>query len=230
MLAADYAARHHVLSAAEPLMLAIDRLGPDERQTRPHLIQVIRSLEVEARAAQWLKSGQPSRSSVLTLIGELQLKSLGADVAASLEDKDPVVRRQAALALGQLKYVEWAPGLEARLKDENYDVRRAALKSIAALQGKSATKTILEQLRSDNPDLQATAVEVLPLMDMDLVIQELTRPDSLNRSISKYALAVLLVNSDESVLHRVMARIGAKLSPDELTGMIKLIQSVRTSR
>lgn len=230
-LALDYLSRHRVPSAATALLQALERFGPDEKQVRPRLIQSLKGLAIQDPLKELLKSsGPPSRPAVLAAIGELQIRSLAPDVAACLEDKDPAVRRQAAAALAGLRYVEAAPALEARLADENHEVRRAALSSLAALRGRAATRTVLQQLFSENPDLQATAVEVLPTMDLDAVLDELTKPEALAKGITRYALANLLVKTDESTMHRVMARIGAKMSMDDLTAMVKLIQSVRYGR
>jgi HEAT repeat protein len=227
-LAADYVSRQRVASAVEPIMKALDR-WPDDAALRQRLTQCLRLVNMEEKAREWLKAGT-SRISVISTIVELQLRKLAPDVAACLEDQDPAVRIRICRALASLGYKEGASALEGRLKDDNVDVRRAALKSLAALQGKSATRTILQHLQSDSADMQACAVEVLPQMDLDVVLEELTKPETMNKPMMRYALAVLLVSGDESIMHRVVARLGAKATSDDLTALIRFIQAVRTGR
>jgi len=47
---------------------------------------------------------------------------------------------------------------------------------------------------------------------------------------TKYALASLVATHGDSLLHRVMARVGSKLSADELQTMVRLIQTARSYR
>jgi HEAT repeat protein len=246
VLAADYAARHRVAAAAVPLVEALQRQsreGPSTAplmvwagdqyynsagQVRGVLVRALRALNVEEQARGWLKGeGPPSRAAVLALAGELEIKSLAGEVAACLDDKDPALRREAAKALGALRHEESAPKLEARLKDEIVAVRREALSSIARIRGAAATPIVLDQLRSENPDIQAAAVGLLPSMDLEAVLDELTREPTLGRPYSRYALAVVMVNGGELVTHRVMARVGGKIPASELTDLVRLVQAAR---
>jgi len=109
-------------------------------------------------------------------------------------------------------------------------VRRAALLSLAQLQGPAATPKVLEQLRSNHADMQAAAMEVLPSMNLDVVLDELTKESNLGSHMTRYALAYLIVQQGDTMLHRVMARVGAKMTSDDLGSMIRLIQSARGYR
>jgi hypothetical protein len=136
------------------------------------------------------------------------------------------VRREAATAAGALRIAEAAPKLEGLLKDGDGGVRRAALVSLAIIQRKDATKAVLTHLRSEDPDLQAAAVESLPYVDAEQALAALTSDEALGRPIAKYALAVLIVKGGTGMLHRVMARVGSRVSADDLHSQIRLIQSV----
>jgi len=47
---------------------------------------------------------------------------------------------------------------------------------------------------------------------------------------TEYALASLVATHVDSLLHRVMARVGSKLSADELQTMVRVIQTARGYR
>ena len=247
-LAADYVAKHKVAEAAVPLVEALQKIaeeragGPGQGAmvfprgayvgpqgpVRPKLVGALRALGAEGLVKGWLAAGgPPSRSALVGLIGDLELRPLAGEVLAALEDKDPEVRRAAARVLASLPHADAAARLEARLKDENIPVRRAALLSFAQLRGPAATGTVLEQLRSDHADLQAAAMEVLPSMNVDLVLDELTKEAALGRPMTRYALAYLVVQQGDAMLHRVMARVGPRLSPEDLGTWIRLIQAAR---
>ncbi len=250
-IAIDYVSRHKVRSAAGPLAEALYRQVSEERrvagapgwsgprlrspyesaQWRSRIVQALRAVGVEERAREWLASGGgPPRLAVYAAVGELDLRPLAGEVAGGLDDKDPEVRREAARVLGQMRHAESAVRLEGRLKDESPAVRRAALHALVSVRGAAATGSVLEQLRSDHPDLQAAALEVLPLMDLDAVLAELTKESGLDRPMNRYALAVLVVHHGEGMLHRVVARGGARLSAEDLGSMVRLIQAARGQR
>jgi HEAT repeat protein len=247
-LAADYVARHRVRQAAAQLVDGIQKQSVEDRarrdlasapgarryyypgsepsQVRARLIAAFRVLGPEDLIKEWLASGgPPPRAALVGLIGELDLRALAGEVVSAVEDKDAAVRQAAARALAGLPHPDAAKKLEGLLKDENVPVRRAALQSLAQVKGAAATPIVLEQLRSDNPDVQAMAVEVLPAMNLDTVLDELTRESTLGVALTKYALAALVAYHGDSLLHRVMARAGAKVSADELQSMIRLIQA-----
>jgi len=253
LLAADYASRNKLAEAVGPLVEALYRNAAEDRpkemppvgfggggfplqsfrgsetQLRPRLAQVLRGLGVESRVREWLggAAGAPSRTALALVIGELELSGLASEAAGLLSDPDAAVRRGAARSLGALKQPDRVAALEACMKDENLSVRRAALHAIVRIRGAGATATVLQQLRAEHPDAQAAAIEVLPYMDADAVIEELTKEANLAKASTRYALAVFLVQQGEFTLHRVMARIPGKLSSEDLQSMIRLVQSVR---
>jgi hypothetical protein len=242
-LAADYVARHRVRQAAAPLVDSIQKQQADDRQRlrrmqpyeatqlRSRLVAAFRSLGPEELIKGWLSAGgPPSRLSLVVLIGELDLRTLVGEVVEALSDKDAQVRQAAARSLATRPHPDAGTKLEALLKDESVPVRRAALQSLAAAKGAAATATVLAQLRSDQPDVQAMAVEVLPSMNLDLVLDDLTKEASLGNAMTRYALAALVATHGDTVLHRVIARVGGKVSIEELQGMVRLIQSARGVR
>lgn len=245
MMAADYVARHRVKAAGAAIAEALQKYAEErppgtpvvyyagrpywqDHQIRGKLIQALRGLGLEDQVRQWLaSSGPPSRPAAVALIGELEIRGLAGEVVKLLEDKDPLVRREAARAASGLRLAEAVPKLEARLKDESIPVRRSSLSALAKIRGTAATATVLEQLRADHPDVQAAAVELLPSMDLEAVLNELTKEANLGNSFMRYALAVVISSQGETALHRVMARAGGKLSIDDFQGMVRLIQATR---
>ncbi len=250
ILAAEYAARHRLAQAAVPLAEAIEKhlaedrwaspgnpawafqqrayYGPDG-QVKPKLLQALKAIGAEALIRSWLAApgGKPSRAVVAALIGELEIRTLGGDLAGLLDDKDPKVRREAARAAAALKLDEAASPLEARLKDEDVTVRVIALQSLAKIRGAAATATVLAQLRADHPDVRAAAAGLLPQMDLDAVLNELTRPESLGQPFLRYALAVVISSGGDAAMHRVMARAGDRLSVEDLLALVRLVQAAR---
>ena len=85
---------------------------------------------------------------------------------------------------------------------------------------------ILAQLDSKDPDLQAAAVEVVPDMDLDAVLEQLTSEDRIGRQVTRQALAALVVRHGQPMLHRVLARTAGKLEPKDLEEMIRVIRSL----
>jgi HEAT repeat protein len=252
-LAADYVGRYRLRQAAAPLVEALQKQSAEERlrrdpaafgvarripypgidslQVRTRLIAAFRALGPEDLIKDWLAAaGPPPRQVLVGLIGELDLRPLAALVVAAAGDKDALVRQAVARALATLPNPDAGAALESLLKDESIPVRRAALQSLAQVRGAAATSIVLEQLRTGPPDVQAMAVEVLPAMNLDLVLDDLTRGQALEGAMTRYAIAGLVAAHGESLLHRVMARAAGKLSADELQAMVRLIQSARGLR
>jgi len=222
-LAIDYVGRQKVVPAAAALLKA----GEESPELRARILQSFKILRCEEEVRKWIAGqGGPGRRAAIALAAELGWAGAGPEIVKCLDDSDAGVRREAAAAAGSLKVTDAAPKLEALLRDADVGVRRAALLSLAAVQGKGATKTVLAQMRSDDADIQAAAVEALPLVDPEQVLAELTTAEALGRPITRYALAFLIVKGGAATLHRVMARLGAKMSADELNAQIRLIQSV----
>jgi hypothetical protein len=250
MLAAEYAARHKVAQAAAPLVEALGR-HPAEAEAdgavqfrrfavrprgygydgsvRSRLLMTLKDLGPERRVKEWLAApaGTPPRRVLASLIGDLELRGLSAELGTLLEDQDPAVRKEAADSAADLRLAEAAPRLEALLKDGDVTVRTAGLRALAKVRGAAATPTVLSQLRADHPDVRAAAVELLPLVDLDAVLNELTRPESLGQPFLRYALASLIASTGESGMHRVMARAGDKLTTDDFLALVRLIQAAR---
>jgi len=222
-LAVEYIGRQRVASAAPALAKMLD----DKPELRPTILQTFRTLRCEEDVRKWISgTGGPGRRPAIALAAELGWTSAGPEITRCFLDEDASVRREAATAAGTLRIADAAPKLEGLLKDGDGGVRRAALLSLAILQRKDATKAVLTHLRSEDPDLQAAAVESLPFVDAEQALAALTSDEALGRPIAKYALAVLIVKGGTGMLHRVMARVGSRVSADDLHSQIRLIQSV----
>ena len=83
---------------------------------------------------------------------------------------------------------------------------------------------MLKILRSESADDRAAALEVLPWMDVDKVLDDLTSEAGLARRGSKYALAVLITAHGNAILHRVMARVGDRVNAEEMHSLVRLVQ------
>lgn len=222
-LAVDYIGRQRVVGAAAALAAALE----EKPELRVQVILAFRTLRCDEEVRKWIAGpGGPGRRAAIALAAELGWTAAGPEIARALADDDAAVRREAAAALGSLKIADAAGKLEPLLRDGDGGVRRAALVSLAILRRKDATTTVLAHLRSDDPDLQAAAVESLPFVDAEHALGALTSDEALGRPVTKHALAVLIVKGGTAMLHRVMARVGSKISADELHAEIRLIQAV----
>ena len=221
-LAIEYVSRQRIVSAAAALAKAVEE-RPD---LKAQILQTFRTLRCEDQVRKWI-SGEPGpgRRSAIALAAELGWTAAGPEITGALSDGDVTVRREAAGAAGALKIAEAAKKLEELVRDADGAVRRAALVSLAQIRRTDATKAILAQLRSDDPDLQAAAVEALPYVDAEQALAALTGDEALGRGITRHALAVLIVKGGTSMLHRVMARVQGKITPDDMQSHIRLIQT-----
>jgi len=87
---------------------------------------------------------------------------VAAQVAPSLTDKDPQVRRAAVKALGQMKdAVVAAPLLTRALDDQDPGVRLEAARALAAFDDPKALPVLLRALKDADPDVRAGAAEGL---------------------------------------------------------------------
>lgn len=222
-LAVEYIGRQRVASAAPALAKMLD----DRPELRAQILQSFRNLRCEDDVRKWISGpGGPGRRAAIALVSELGWSSAGPEIMKCFLDDDASVRREAATAAGALRIANAAPKLEEMLKDGDGGVRRAALLSLAMVQRKDATKAVLAHLKSEDPDLQAAAMESLPYVDTEQALAALTSDEALGRPTAKYALAVLIVKGGTGMLHRVMARVGSRVSADDLHSQIRLIQSV----
>jgi HEAT repeat protein len=81
-----------------------------------------------------------------------------AALRRALDDPVVEVRREAALALGQLADVDSAPALTARLTSDSEPVRRAAALALGRIPTPEARKALLESLRTDSSVWREAAV------------------------------------------------------------------------
>lgn len=246
-LAVDYVTRQKVVQASAALVEAWQKHSIDtlaalpfsghraayspyyvDGAMRQKLVAAMRAVSIEDSARSWLASeAGPSRTTVLSIAADLELRGLAAEIAACLDDKDAAVRKEAARAAGTLKLPEAAGKLEALLKDGQVPVQRAALQALARIRGAAATALVLDQLATGHPDVQAAAIEALPLLDVDAALDALTREPLVARPVAKQALASLIIHLGEPGAHRVLARVEGKIPADELTSLVRLLQASR---
>lgn len=228
LLAIEYIGKHRLTDGLAPMIQRFNKSDAREYNYRPRIIQNLKALRPAKKLKEWLASGgPPPRLAVIPVVVALGLADLGPDVAACLDDEDPEVRAAAASALSGMKYGEAVVKLMKMIDDKSPTVRAAALRSVAMIQGKKATALMMKHLLADDPDMQAAAVEHLPQMDLDVVIETLTSDENLDRYIVRYAIATMMAHGDKATMNRIMARVGDRLSTEELNAMIRLIELVR---
>jgi hypothetical protein len=235
-LAAEYIARHKVARAGRALVDAIGRRPVPSSETltpahqiRQKFLMALRAIDFEKLARAWLASREdaPAPEVVLGFAGELKVKGLAPEVVKLLEDPDAAVRGASARTAGDLRLDGAVEKLEGRLGDKSVAVRREALRALARIRGAEATALVLEQYRSGHPDVQAQAIELLPLMDLEAVLGELTSEQGLSRPMAKQALATLVAHLGESMLQRILARVGDRISVEEFEAQVRLIKASR---
>jgi HEAT repeat protein len=98
----------------------------------------------------------------------------GADAEAGLElltrgaaDKSPLVRREALLAIGEVRPESAAALLEKGLADESPDVRAAAVEALGDLGDPAVLPLLMRELGSDELGRRVAAVQALCASDLD---------------------------------------------------------------
>jgi cyclophilin family peptidyl-prolyl cis-trans isomerase/HEAT repeat protein len=87
-----------------------------------------------------------------------------ADLLELLRDKEPRVRRRAALAVGRVGLSNALPNLAERLSDEEPEVRQMAAFALGLIGDPAARGALLQALTSPDPILQGRAAEALGLL------------------------------------------------------------------
>ncbi len=86
------------------------------------------------------------------------------DLTKLASDKDPRVRRRAAISMGRVGLPEAVPALTAILSDTDPDVRQGALFALGLIGDRSASTAVLPLLQDPAPLARGRAAEALGLM------------------------------------------------------------------
>lgn len=115
------------------------------------------------------------------------------ELIVCLANEDPVIRRLAIKALGEIRGERALESILAALKDENLDVRRQALGSVTTFQDYDVTEVALTALH--DPGLRVEASLVLGWRKharaVPYLVETLRGTDPLNASQAQRALAII---------------------------------------
>jgi|GEM_PF-2646817 len=141
----------------------------------PALIAVLKGRDVGSRfcaAAALVRIGQPALAMLITALGESgsvasvvinlgeaeTLIDIGRPAVpaliAALKDGDPMVRWQAAKALGEIGDSSATPALIAVLNDPQWKVREQTAKALGKIGDKSAVPAMIAALNNDRPSMK----------------------------------------------------------------------------
>lgn len=98
-------------------------------------------------------------------VQEVAIKSVGrlregldmAEIYSMLEGRDPVVRRNAALLLGETESPEFIHALCFAQKDEEVSVRRAVISALAAIRTPESVNCLIRALTDEDSEIRAAA-------------------------------------------------------------------------
>ncbi|NVM21382.1 MAG: HEAT repeat domain-containing protein [Desulfobacterales bacterium] len=102
-------------------------------------------------------------------------KPAAEHLIAALKDNDPLVRRHAAQALGEIKEPRAVKPLVAALKDTNSLIRRHAVKALGKIKDPRAVKPLIAVLNDKDaaPHIRAAAAEALGWFKEPRVVESL---------------------------------------------------------
>lgn len=78
-----------------------------------------------------------------------------------LNDRNPVLRKNSVLVLGEIEAVEAVHAIGFALKDDNIDVRHAVVKSLSKIKTDDSVKYLMLALTDENPDIRSSAALTL---------------------------------------------------------------------
>jgi len=152
---------------------------------------------------QALKDNEPQvRIKAIQAISKFKRKGGANKIARLLKDENTLVRRRAALTLGEIKeakpilldLLEYGSKVEKRyaaialgaakgkdtyshllkaLDSENYEVRCGAVEGLGQMRERKATKPIIRCLKDDSPEVRIRAVDVLGILNDTRAVEPL---------------------------------------------------------
>jgi len=97
------------------------------------------------------------QDAAVTALSSLK-KGLSVDeFIRTLNDRNPVLRKNSALLLGEIGVVEAVPSLGFALKDENINVRYAVVKALSQIKTDESIKYLTRALTDENPGIRTSA-------------------------------------------------------------------------
>jgi HEAT repeat protein len=98
-------------------------------------------------------------------VQEAAIKALGKfksglnleDIHKMLDSKNPMVRRNASLLLGEIALPDSVPALGFALKDEDVRVRRAVVSALSAIKTSTSVECLVRALADEDSDIRAAA-------------------------------------------------------------------------
>jgi len=126
------------------------------------------------------------------------LSNLKADIRADefmkmLDDKNPVLRKNAVLVLGKIGDVRAVHAIGFALKDGNIRVRRAVVNALSMIKTDESVKYLMLALTDENPDIRVSAALSLGLIRKKAVTE---------------SLILLLADVDDSVRAAALKALG----------------------
>ena len=122
------------------------------------------------------------------LVAQQPTASMTEALQKALGDEDPIVRTEAAYALGDAQATPALASLLMAVDDEHARVRQAAIESLGRIGDSRATSRLMRALRDDRPDVRFQAIialgRVAPADARDALLDTARDPDSNVRYIS----------------------------------------------
>jgi HEAT repeat protein len=186
---------------------------------------------LEPLAARALRGAQTREEAacVLEVAGEWGFRSLVPEVLKLVSNADAVVRREAALCLGELRAKEGIPPLLRLLRDKKLIVRWGAAEALAQIREKEIIPAVLLVLGGTDPEALPSAVwllgklgareavpEILPLLESEDPLLRGHAASALGTLGAKEATPKLIgLLGDETPVVRInaaqaLARLGAQ--------------------
>ncbi len=97
------------------------------------------------------------QEAVIGALGRLQEYIELQDVMKLLESKNPVLRRNAALLLGEMGTEAVVKPLSFAQKDESVEVRKAVVSALSKLRSEESSRCITKALTDEDPEIRASA-------------------------------------------------------------------------
>ncbi|HAM50337.1 MAG TPA: hypothetical protein DCP92_06440 [Nitrospiraceae bacterium] len=112
-----------------------------------------------------------------------------------LKDKNPALRKNAALILGRIVAPDAVPALGFALKDDHISVRGAVVRALCSIKGAESVKYLTFALTDENPDIRASAALSLGALGGEGVCDSLSiltgDPHDTVRAAAARALGIL---------------------------------------
>jgi HEAT repeat protein len=149
-------------------------------------------------------------------VQEASIRALGAlskgidmgDVLRMIEDKDPVLRKNAALLLGELASEDAISALCFAQKDADVSVRRAVITALAAIKTEESVACLVRSLTDEDSDIRASAALSIGMAGAAVAVEP---------------LCLLLKDTDEMVKVAVARALGMMSAKKAVPNLIDML-------